>query len=98
MTTYFEIINLYTKYHYRLILPVTLNMKEEFISTYHLYLDILVSFVTFQICKSNIFFLKSLHFCALPMKLILKKGEVFEVLILLDDVMILSFHFVFGCD
>lgn len=32
------------------------------------------------------------------MKLILKKGEVFEVLILLDDVMILSFHFVFGCD
>lgn len=54
MTTYFEIINLYTKYHYRL----TLNMKEEFISTYHLYLDILVSFVTFQICKSNIFSLK----------------------------------------
>lgn len=55
MTTDFEIINLYTKYHYRLVLPVTLNMKEEFISTYHLYLDILVSFVTFQICKSNFF-------------------------------------------
>lgn len=42
MTTDIEIINLYTKYHYRLVLPVTLNMKEEFINTYHLHLDILV--------------------------------------------------------
>lgn len=48
MTTYFEIINLYTKYH-TLVLSVTLNMKEEISSTYHLFLDILVSFVTFQI-------------------------------------------------
>lgn len=96
MTTDIEIINLYTKYHYRLVLPVTLNMKEKFINTYHLHLDILV-LLLFRFVRVIFFFLKVYISFKKSVSLILKKGEVCEVLILRDDVMILSFSFVFGC-